>query len=505
MAIGKKHPTQINIILFYFPALHIINAPKTGNPTYIKYDDICYSQSGPRKSQSFLIHLPSWNILLVASANSLEVGVLGTIESGDTPQWKQWTMTDEGRAELPLSADKQETFPIGFALETGSQHRITENEIEFPVMPMIHILSTHGYLLSFDFINKLQSYSDICSPPRIPQDTSGKSFFKEQIFTVPEVKKIEQPKPVPSGNFSSFNSGVTSTPISLPKPKVFNQNEIQKGPSDLFQSTDVQSKPLFGATIPPPVSFGQTNQQNTAPVSLSFGAQKPASPAFNKQQFGQTDLSVNKSAYVSPSPVVGKSFTSTIAHKPDINQMKPLVTVPQTFSKDLQNNSVRTSSQASTATNDAEHTAAIRSMIQEEIHCFEKELKELMHRSRTINIEIGKKEELGVIIKNLSDVQDFSNQATESTDSLCSEIQSLRLGLNECFAMVAEAKSKFTAYSNPELINIEDSSVMSQTSKRQLTRLQNLLSVNEVQANEVNKQICNQWSDQQDIKRMNTR
>lgn len=482
--------------MFYSSALHIINAPKTGNPTYIKYDDICYSNSGPRKSQSFIIHLPSWNILLVASANSLEIGVLGTIETGDTPQWKQWQITDEGRAELPLTTDKQETFPIGFALETGSQHRITENEIQFPVMPMIHILSTHGFLLSFDFINKLPNYSDICSPPRIPQDKSGISLFKEQIFIVPEVKKIELPKPVQTGNFSSFNSGVTSTPISLPKPKAFNQTEIQNVPSsDLLQSTE--SKPLFGATIPPPVSFGQTNQQNTAPISLSFGAQKqPVSPAFNN---------LNKTTFVSPTPVAGKSFTNTVVQKPDSNQMKPLVTVPQTFTKDLQNNSVKISSQAISTVNDAEHTAAIQSMIQEEIQCFEKELKELMQRSKTINIQIGKKEELGVLIKNLSDVQDFSNQATESTDSLCSEIQSLRFGLNECFAMVSEAKSKFVTYSNPELINIEDSSRMGQTSKRQLTRLQNLLSVNEVQANEVNKQICNQWSDQQDIKRSNQR
>lgn len=488
---------------FYSPALHIINAPKTGNPTYIKYDDICYSQSGPRKSQSFLMHLPTWNILLVASANSLEVGVLGTTETGDTPLWKQWTMTDEGRAELPLSADKQETFPIGFALETGSQHRVTENEVEFPVMPMIHLLSTHGYLLSFDFINKSSSYSDICSPPRIPQDTTGISFFKEQVFTVPEVKKIELPKPVQAGSFSSFNTGVTSTPISLPKPKAFNQTELQKGPSDLFQSSgDVQSKPLFGATIPPPVSFGQASQPNTAPVSLPFGAQKPASPAFNKQQFGQSDLPVNKTSFVTPTPAVGKS---ALIQKADPNQTKPLVTVPQTFTKDVQNSSVKSSSQANTATNDAEQTAAIRSMIQEEIQCFEKELKELMHRSRNINIKIGTKEELGVIVKNLSDVQDFSNQATESTDALCLEIQSLRLGLNECFAMADEAKKKYTIYSNPEFINIEDSTVMSQTSKRQLTRLQNLLSVNEVQANEVNKQICNQWSDQQEMKKMNAK
>lgn len=337
--------------------------------------------------------MPSWNILLVASANGLEVGLLGTTETGDTPQWKQWTMTDESRAELPLSSDRQETFPIGFALETGSQQRIIENEIEFPVMPMIHILSTHGYLLSYNFINKLPSYSDICSPARIPSDTSGISLFKEQIFTIPEVKKIEPSKPVQTSNFTSFNSGITSTPISLPKPKMFNQSEIQKGPPDLFPTTgDVQSKPLFGATIPPPVSFGQTIQQNTAPISLPFGSQKPASPAFNiKQQFGgQSDIPVNKTAsFVPPTPVVAKSFSTTIIQKSDINQMKPLITVPQTFSKDVQNNAVKTNSQANTATNDAEHNAAIRSMIHEEMQCFEKELKDLMHRSRNVNITVS--------------------------------------------------------------------------------------------------------------------
>lgn len=32
---------------------------------------------------------------------------------------------DEARAELPLTADKQDTFPIGVALETGSTHQLT--------------------------------------------------------------------------------------------------------------------------------------------------------------------------------------------------------------------------------------------------------------------------------------------------------------------------------------------------------------------------------------------
>lgn len=32
---------------------------------------------------------------------------------------------DEGRAELPLTIDKQDTFFIGLALETGCTHQIT--------------------------------------------------------------------------------------------------------------------------------------------------------------------------------------------------------------------------------------------------------------------------------------------------------------------------------------------------------------------------------------------
>lgn len=37
---------------------------------------------------------------------------------------------DEGRAELPLTADKQDTFPIGLALETGATHQIVIGKSE---------------------------------------------------------------------------------------------------------------------------------------------------------------------------------------------------------------------------------------------------------------------------------------------------------------------------------------------------------------------------------------
>lgn len=74
------------------PALFIVNAQKNVPPTYINYYDICYSQSGPRKSQVFLQHILPWNLILVGSANSAEIAVLGTTESGETPTWIQYIM-----------------------------------------------------------------------------------------------------------------------------------------------------------------------------------------------------------------------------------------------------------------------------------------------------------------------------------------------------------------------------------------------------------------------------
>lgn len=105
---------------------------------------------------------------------------------------------DEARAELPLTAEKQDTFPVGLALEIGSTHKLVigkykkknifcilnfielfvlgENEI--PVMPMLHILSTHGFLLSFDLLNFQPTRVDICSPPQNIADQSGLQQFQ---------------------------------------------------------------------------------------------------------------------------------------------------------------------------------------------------------------------------------------------------------------------------------------------------------------------------------------
>lgn len=60
--------------------------------------------------------------MMVASANSIEVGVLAMAQ--DLVSWRQWNQEDAARAELPLTASKQETYPIGLAIDTSSVRQL---------------------------------------------------------------------------------------------------------------------------------------------------------------------------------------------------------------------------------------------------------------------------------------------------------------------------------------------------------------------------------------------
>lgn len=91
-------------------------------------------------------------------------------------------------------------------------------------------------------------------------------------------------------------------------------------------------------------------------------------------------------------------------------------------------------------------------MIAEEIAAFEHDWSAVLQRARNLSINIGTKDEMAASSKQLAELQDISNQATESTDALSMEIQSLRIALNETFSMVTEARAKRAMYGNLEWV-----------------------------------------------------
>lgn len=90
-------------------------------------------------------------------------------------------------------------------------------------------------------------------------------------------------------------------------------------------------------------------------------------------------------------------------------------------------------------------------MITEEIQLLDEIVRKSLERSGKVNISVCSKEECSKLMKQMNDLSSIIPQATESTEVLKSEVQSLRLTLYEALAMNAEAQSKVEELGDPRL------------------------------------------------------
>lgn len=122
-------------------------------------------------------------VIIVASSNSMEVGVLGYTDN----VWKQWMMLDSERAELPLGPDRQETWPVSLALDTATTRAWVESdETTVPAPPLLYLLSHTGVLCSFRVVNLRENSSQISQQPEKVADTSGMALFCKKMEEVAE-------------------------------------------------------------------------------------------------------------------------------------------------------------------------------------------------------------------------------------------------------------------------------------------------------------------------------
>ncbi|XP_037034125.1 nuclear pore complex protein Nup214 [Bradysia coprophila] len=487
-----------------YPALYIVYAPKNGTPTYTSYNDVCYSQSGPRSTQIILSHILPWNLLLVISANSTEVGLLGTTDTGDNPLWKQYITLDAARAELPLFNNKDETFPLGMDIDTGVTHRIVVDENEIPVMAMLHLFSTHGFLISFNILNKTPNCPSINSPPQLLADTSGIGNFTVAIPTTAAQPNASPPKSDISFAFPA-SAAATSTPRAPQKTtSIFNANEAPKPDGNLFQNAAPAEPPkafssLFGGqTTIQPISSSQS--------AFSFVPKSTEPPSTNSQPTQASVFGVVKPQIPVVAPVKPNVMQSTIDPVPRPDNNKPFITVAPTFSQPAPTNVIEKATRLQpTDDNVISDDDIIRKMIREEVQSYESLAKTLLKRCKSLEINIGSKEESQSMMKELKGLQEVSDQATESTEALAMDIQSLKVSLSETYLMIVELKSKHSMLNDANYSQLNDSNSMSHTSRRQLEKLEKLLAVNENQYRIVSQQINAHWSTYEENKKKTTR
>uniref|UniRef100_A0A6P7FM32 Nuclear pore complex protein Nup214 n=1 Tax=Diabrotica virgifera virgifera TaxID=50390 RepID=A0A6P7FM32_DIAVI len=453
--------------VYQFPEdakLIVVDAPKTGETNYTNYDDVCYSGS-TRISQFYLILLQHWNLLMIASSNSMELGLLGLVSE----IWTQWNVPDFARAELPLGSDKQETLPVGMALDISNTKPLPWGEGLKPPCPYLLLLSHTGVLYFYNLVNLKEGIPSINSPPDAIADSSGLAQF------VLETQQAEvaatPPKPQQPFSFGNVAQPVAvAQPLITPAPaKVIPQTsqpsfDIIKPivtqptpPFGLPQGSVPPGQSLFDKSLGPQVTITPVKQQPQISAPSIFGGAVTLTPVKSQPQNVETSekYSAIYSALKAPSMIPAPADPRPIliatkqegqpvgahpvladprsAPMPELVAPEPIkfptaeapriIVTPKT-AKNVPHDVPKTTMPQIQKTDvdpklaideqvKGETQAILTKMVKEECLALESELKALLHQGRKINVNIGNENEKIMMIKELQDLQEFVKEIVD--------------------------------------------------------------------------------------------
>lgn len=215
---------------------------------------------------------------------------------------------------------------------------------------MLHILSTHGLLLSFNLLNFQPSRVDICSPPQILSDQSGLNMFRPIAIEAraPEAAPapVNSPQQQPTMGQQQSAFGNTTKLFAAPD---FQQNSNLTFSIPATAATSTPAKPAAQPIIPKPnFPLSNTGAQSAKPAMTNlFGAPAAPLPAFgsignssmNSGSSSLFNLSASKEPAkpsaapitIAPPTAASAVQSNTIANKPQSETNQPFLTVQPNY------------------------------------------------------------------------------------------------------------------------------------------------------------------------------
>ncbi|XP_073412041.1 nuclear pore complex protein Nup214 isoform X3 [Dendrobates tinctorius] len=430
------------------PQLVMVLLPKKEDKRgerFLNFTETCYSSCSERQHHFFMNYIDDWDILLGASAASIEVSVIA--RPPDQSLWELWLLEDSGRAELPVSDNSDDTLPMGVVVSYTSQLSVFVNEEKIlPPTPILLLLSTDGVLSSFHMINMNPGVKPLTvKAERLPMEgerairPAGKpqappfsapstglpvvTASSSAIFGAPTTSFAKQPG-APVVSFSPEGIGGTFG-AAAPKPEIASGSNqaadasIQPAPSsvrvnlkDKFGAVDVpQPKPVFAPSTPvvsftPPSKTAAPGNIAMPTSSLSLGTpSRPFSDAVSlpPQSALLPQAAAQKAARVLP--VV-------------VKQTPPPPQPVGSFHKV------------------ADSKDPIYNGIKDEIAHFQKELDDLKARSAKACFTIGTEEEMRHLTTESDQLHSFLLEIQDTTKSHHADIDCLKTtvleGLSNC-------------------------------------------------------------------------
>ena len=167
--------------------------------------------------QYYVSYLSEWRMFFIGCSMSSDIELL--VDDTDDEKWKIWKPNERYQARLPMTADDDDTFPIGLCLSLNSQKNIPGDDVEeqFLPAPLVLCLTTGGLLLNFafvdqsvdeaiEFITEPQSMDELFQFQHVQQErdpvmSNGTSITEEKVQAAAETKTTSNfaIKPVDSG------------------------------------------------------------------------------------------------------------------------------------------------------------------------------------------------------------------------------------------------------------------------------------------------------------------
>ena len=366
----------------------------------------------------------------------MEVAVLGqsASASSDNPEWRQWMLEGESRAELPLD-ENEETKPLGMAIDITSQIPIPWDDNQtIPPAPILFVLSTHGLLCPFHVLNHLKGTVPVNHPPQALTAANERPALTTTSLKSTHTVPLAASTPIPSASKNAIprtNLGERFAAVggTIAPTTVKSMPTVASAESFFSSKPAVQQITVSAASQQVPPKSVQTSASATStlkPVDIA-----PSAP-FKKQ------TEVIDTSYHKPAPILS---LPTPEHRPIV---------------------------------DDSSLGAANAILCEEVAKFAQELAEFKARSCGTKFRVASEEDKEKLLKMTTDLTDFGKSLVETTKTQDEKVRGLCTDLVEVTALMEDARVRHARRKNSRYSHLLKLRPLDPANRRKLDSIERL-------------------------------